>query len=82
MINTPSFKEGIILTRKLKSMKIEIELQAFKKLPSDQQILVYRLIQNSIKAISEEFCIKSRCWGSGNDDVINWCFEEKLFGEE
>ena len=63
-------------------MKIEIELEAFKQLPSDQQILVYRLIQNLIKAISEEFCIKSRCWCSCNDYVINRYLVVQLYGEE
>ena len=59
-------------------MKIEIELQAFKELPTDQQILIYRLIQNSIKSVAEEFCIKSKCWGSGSDNLISWYFEEEL----
>ncbi|NJL80011.1 MAG: hypothetical protein HC836_49685 [Richelia sp. RM2_1_2] len=63
-------------------MKIEIDLQAFRKLPVDQQITIYRLIQNSIKSVAEEFCIKCRCWGSGNDDLINWYFEEEMFEEK
>lgn len=57
-------------------MKIEINLVAFAELPADQQITIYRQIQNSIEAIASEFCIKSRCWGSGTDDKVNWTFEK------
>lgn len=63
-------------------MKIEIDLPAFKKLPADQQTIIYRLIHNSIEAIASEFCIKIRCWGSGNDEKVNWYFEEKFFEED
>jgi hypothetical protein len=57
-------------------VKIEINLPVFADLPADQQITIYREIQNSIKAIASEFCIKSRCWGAGSDGKIEWTFEK------
>lgn len=63
-------------------MKIEIDLLAFKDLPADQQIIIYRLIQNSIEAIAGEFCINAKCWGSGCDNEINWFFDDRVFFNE
>jgi hypothetical protein len=57
-------------------LKLEIDLKAFESLPHDQQIQIFRDIQASVKAISEEYLVKVFFYASGSDGEISWVCEE------
>ena len=54
---------GMLLTvvNNIAKMKIEINLPVFADLPADQQITIYREIQNSIQAMSDDKALRQRC---------------------